>query len=76
MPVKEQVLAILKEVKPTKDLGGLNDIVGGGYIDSFELMMLISTLCEKFGIEIEVDDIVPENFDSADSIAAMVERLL
>ena len=52
MPVKEQVLAILKEVKPTKDLGGLNDIVGGGYIDSFELMIstMSSIICSVISL--------------------------
>ncbi|MBE6990265.1 MAG: acyl carrier protein [Ruminococcaceae bacterium] len=74
MSIREEVLAVLKEVKPTKDLASRNDIIEGGYIDSFELMLLITTLNERFGIEITIDDMVPENFNSADSIAAMVER--
>ena len=76
MTTKEQIILILKEIKPTKDLSCVTDIVEGGYIDSFELMLLISALSEKFGIEIEVDDLVPENFNSADAIASMVERLM
>ena len=51
-------------------------MIEGGYIDSFELMLLISTLCEEFGIEIGIDDIVPENFNSLDNIVDMVERLM
>lgn len=75
MEIREKVLAILKDIKPTKDLTGLTDIVEGGYIDSFELMNLITTLSETFAIEIGIDDMVPENFNSADSISGMVERL-
>lgn len=75
MTTKEKVLAILKEVKPTKNLENTADIVEGGYIDSFELMMLITRLSEDFGIEISVDDITPENFNSVDGIVDMVERL-
>ena len=75
MSVKEQVNAILKEIKPTKDLEALTDIIEGGYLDSFELMSLIAQLNEVFDIEIDVDEIVPENFNSVDAIAAMVERL-
>ena len=75
MSTKELVLNILKEVKPVYDLSDVTDIVDSGYLDSFELMLLISRLSEDFGIEIEVDDIVPENFNSADAITAMVDRL-
>ena len=75
MNTREQVIAILKEVKPTKDLSAIDDIIEGGYLDSFELMSLIGVLGDTFGTEIEVDDIVPENFNSVDAIVAMVERL-
>lgn len=75
MSIKEQVNNILKEIKPTKDLAGVSDIIEGGYLDSFELMSLIAQLGEVFNVEIDVDEIVPENFNSADAIAAMVERL-
>ena len=75
MSIKEQVNNILKEVKPTKDLSQINDIVEGGYLDSFELMSLIAQLGDVFGIEIDFDEIIPENFNSVDAIAAMAERL-
>ncbi len=75
MNTKETVLEIFREIKPTKDLEGINDIVEGGYLDSFEIMALISNLTEKFAIEIDIDEIVPENFNSVEAIVAMVERL-
>lgn len=75
MDILFQVKEILNEVKPTKDLASVNDIVEGGYIDSFELMSLIMTLNERFDIEISLDDMTPENFNTVDSIVAMVERL-
>lgn len=74
MSVKESVLEILKEVKPTKELEGISSIIDDGYIDSFELMLLISKLSEIFGIEIGVDDIIPENFNSVDNIVDMVSE--
>jgi len=75
MSIKEQVMNILKEIKPTKELTTVTDIIEGGYLDSFELMSLIAQLGDDFGIEIDVDEIMPENFNSIDAIAAMVERL-
>ena len=75
MNIKEEVLAVLKKVKPTKDLENCMDIAEGGYIDSFELMMLISELNDAFGIEIGVEDIAFESFNSVEAMTAMVERL-
>lgn len=72
---QEKVLAILNEVKPTRDLSGIEDIIEGGYLDSFELMNLISMLSEGFGVEIGVDEIAPENFNSVAAMVAMVDRL-
>ena len=72
---KSKILEILKEIKPTVNLENVTDIMEGGYIDSFELMSLILTLNENFDIEISLDDMSAENFNSVDAIAAMVERL-
>lgn len=75
MNLNEHVLQILKKIKPTKNLEDVKDIVTGGYFDSFELMLLITTLCEEFGITIGLDDMTPENFNSVESIVGMVGRL-
>lgn len=75
MNTKEQVLAILKEVKPTKNLENVTDIIEGGYIDSFELMSLVVSLNEKFGIEITFEQLIPENFNSVLAMAAMVDKM-
>ena len=75
MNEKAKVLEILKEIKPTVNLENVNDIIDGGYLDSMELMGLIAALSDMFGVEIDIDWIAPENFNSADAIAAMVAKL-
>ena len=75
MTLKEQVTNILTTVKPTKDFTGVEDIIEGGYLDSFELMALIAALMDELSIDIDVDEIIPENFNSIEPITAMVERL-
>lgn len=75
MSIKEKVNNILREVKPTKKLEDVRDIVEGGYLDSFEIMHLISKLCDEFGVEITVDDIEPDNFNSVDAIVEMIETM-
>ena len=75
MSTKERIFALLKEIKPTADLDGVNDIIDGGYLDSMELMGLISGLMEAFGIEIDLDSITPDNFNSVEAMVGMVEKL-
>lgn len=75
MSERENVLAILKEIKPTVSLENTTDIIDGGYLDSMELMGLIAAFTDTFGIEIDIDWITPENFNSVDAMTAMVEKL-
>ena len=75
MNTKETVLNILNDIKPTINLEQVKDIIDGGYLDSLELMSLISTLMETFGFELDVEWITPDNFNSVDAITALVERL-
>ena len=76
MSTKEQVTKILKEIKPTRDFEGVANIIDGGYLDSLELMGLITALTENFEVDIDIDSITPENFNSVDAIAAMIDKLL
>lgn len=69
-------MAILKTVKPTKNLENVTDIIEGGYIDSFELMSIIASFSDQFGIEISIEELVPENFNSVDAMTQMVDRLV
>ena len=73
--MREQVLNILKEIKPNRNLENITNIVEGSYLDSFEIMNLIVVLSETFNIEIDFEEITAENFDSVDAMVAMVERL-
>ena len=75
MSVKEQINAILKEIKPNKNLEEVQNIIDGSFLDSFEIMNLIMVLSETFGIDIDFEEITAENFNSVDAMASMVERL-
>jgi len=55
-------------------LGDNDQLVETGIIDSLGVMTLLGFLEEKFSIQIPGDDLVPENFASISTIAALVER--
>ena len=75
MTERENVLTVLKETKPTVDLENTMDIIDGGYLDSMELMGLIAGLSDTCGVEIDIDWITPENFNSVDAMTEMVRKL-
>lgn len=75
MQTKERIIEILERIKPTVDLKDKINIIDGGYFDSLEFMGLITELNEGFGISIDIDDIIPENFNSVDAIEKLVERI-
>lgn len=75
MSEKEKVVEILRNIKPTVNLENVQDIIDGGFLDSLELLSLITALSEQFHIEIGFEYISPENFNSVDAIVGLVNLL-
>lgn len=71
----EQLLAILNEMNDTIDYESEKALIDGEIIDSLDLMELISEMEEAFDITIEMEDIIPENFNSAEAMWELVTRL-
>ncbi|NLO09162.1 MAG: acyl carrier protein [Clostridiales bacterium] len=72
----EQILEILEGLHPEVDFETCKTLIDDRIIDSFDIVTLISDLSEEFDISIPVEEIVPENFNSAKAIHALIERLL
>lgn len=72
----ETVLEILKGLHPEVDFENCDSLVDDKILDSFDIVLLISDLNDEFDITIPAEEIIPENFNSARAIYAMVERLM
>lgn len=72
--MQDDILDILKDIQPGFDFENSADFVRDGYLDSFDVVTLVSELENKFSILISALEIVPENFSSIESIRALVER--
>lgn len=73
--MKEQVLEVLSEEFPEIDFNASDALVDDGILDSLTITGIIATLSMEFGIIIPYEEIIEENFNSIDALAAMVQRL-
>lgn len=69
----EQLLKVLSEVCPNIDFTKETALVDDGLIDSFEMVALVSELMEAFDVELDVDDLLPENFNSAEAMWKLIQ---
>ena len=71
----DELLDILKELHPEVDYEICDTLVDDKILDSFDIVSLITEISDEFDVRVPASEIIPENFNSADAIAAMVERL-
>lgn len=68
---------VFTELVGSDDCQELNDtesLIDSGMIDSLGVMKLITYLEETFDINIDADDITPENFETIQEISLMVQK--
>ncbi len=73
--MKEKVLHVLQDALPQIDFLASNAMVDEGVIDSLTITEIIATLSMEFDITIPFEEIIEDNFNSIEGLAAMVERL-
>ena len=71
----EELMEILEELRPDVDFENETLLIGNGILDSFDIVSLVTALNDAFDIEIKPNDLVPENFNSAQAMLALVEKL-
>lgn len=71
----EEIIRILKDVRPDLDFDTQTGLIENGLLDSLDLVSLVSEFDSEFGIEIPVEEITPENFDSVEAMKKLIERL-
>ncbi|MCD8083982.1 MAG: acyl carrier protein [Clostridiales bacterium] len=71
----EELIEILEEINPDVDYRTEKHLVKSGILTSFEMVLLLTRISEEFGVRIPPGKIVPEIFDSAESIYQMIEEL-
>lgn len=71
----EKLFEILEDIQPDVDYKTCEDLIDGHYLDSLSIISLISEIEEEFDITVPAVEIIPDNFNSAKKIMAMINRL-
>ena len=72
---KQSIIDILTDVKDGIDYENEKNLIDDELLDSFDVVAIVGELDETFDIEITMDDMIPENFNSVDAICALVQKL-
>lgn len=71
----EKVIEILTELHPEVDFNTATELIDDGVLDSLDIVSLVAAIDTEFGVVVPAEEIVPENFNSAADIFALITRL-
>ena len=71
----EELLDILKDLHSDVDYDTCTTLVDDRIIDSFDIISIVSEVADRLDVAIPAEEIIPENFNSAQALWALIERL-
>lgn len=71
----ERLLQLLTAVNEDVDFANETKLVEDGLIDSFDIIQIISSIDDEYDVSIPATEILPENFNSAKALLALIEKL-
>lgn len=72
----DKLISILKSLHPDVDFMTHTRLIDGKVLDSFDIVTLIAEINDEYDVAIPAEEIIPENFNSAKALYALVEKLL
>lgn len=71
----DKLMRILSELSSDIEFETEDALIDGGMLDSFDIVTLVAEIDDAFGIEIPAEALIPENFNSAKAIFALIQQL-
>jgi acyl carrier protein len=71
----DTLLEILQDLHPEIDFETCDTLVDDKIIDSFDISSIVSEINEEFDVMIPAEEIIPENFNSAEALYDLIQRL-
>lgn len=73
---ESRILKILEDLRPDIDPREEKFMIDEGVLDSFDIVSLVQDLNDEFEIDIDVDELVPDNFNTLEAMVELVEGKL
>ena len=71
--MEQKLMDILTDLRPDVDFETETALIDDGLIDSLDIVAVVTELMEAFDVELGVDDLTPENFNSVEAIEELIE---
>lgn len=71
----DELLELLKNIRPDVDFENETELIDEGILDSFDVVSIISEIDDVFGVQIRINELEPENFNSAQAIWTLIQKL-
>lgn len=72
----EALLEILEDLHSDVDFTTHETLIDDDILDSFDIITIIAEIDSEYDVTIPAEEIIPENFNSAKALYALVEKLL
>lgn len=71
----DKLLALLKEIRPDVDFENEKELIDDGYLDSFDVVSIISEIDDTYGVQIRISELDPENFNSIEAMWNLIQKI-
>ncbi|MBR3200901.1 MAG: acyl carrier protein [Mogibacterium sp.] len=71
----EELLRIMSEVRPDIDFETETRLIDDEMLDSLDIVAIVTDVNDEFDVEINVNDLLPENFNSAEALYELIQKL-
>ena len=70
----EQLLKLLNETCPGIDFEHETALIDDGILESLDIVTIVAEIMSEFDIELNVDDLLPEHFNSVQAMMGLINN--
>ena len=70
-----ELIAILKDIHPEVDYDTCTTLIDDKILDSIDIVSLVAEINDTFDVAIPAEELLPENFNSAQALWELIQRL-